>query len=422
MVEQLPALLGLTMEHHHGDMSTFGKAKAVGEALSTAHGLTVAVGLGSFLFLVGFKFLKKYQGHRFPWLKQIPEILCLVVINLLLSWACDFKGVGIKTLGTFDNQLAKPSFPLFSFELVNRLMSDVITITIVGFIECQTVTRNYGLKHGYFPSGNQELFALGMSNIIGSTLGAYVTFGSLPRSRIQATVGGKTTVTGIIAAIIVLLAFTFCAEILKYLPRAALAAIVFNAAVNLIEYHEIIYLFKMRIWYDIGLFIITFAITFFLTMGDGVLLCILLAVLIILRRSTSVDLSLLGCLPDYMSTHKFVDMKEFPEAEVVDGVLIMGLRGSLRFYNAGQLRRTMEHLMDTETKLYQEERRIFNGDMIKTVSQTTSATKRYSDDMDPFDVVFGDDNDEEISPDAFCVILDFMNCTDVVCVSSYFES
>jgi MFS superfamily sulfate permease-like transporter len=433
MVEQLPELLGLTMEKHVGDISTFEKAKSVFHAFDTAHGATVGVGIGSFLFLVACKFAKKSLKKKYPWVTMIPEILLLVMINLILSYTLDFKSLGIRVLGEFDNKLPTPSFPILSLELINSLMSDVVTITIVGFIECQTVTRNYGLKHGYYPSGNQELFALGISNVIGSCLGAYVTFGSLPRSRIQATVGGKSNLTGVFAALFVFISFTFFASVLKFLPRAALAGVVFNAAVNLIEYHEILFMFKMRIVSDILLFFVAWFITLFLTMGDGILLCLLLAVLIILRRTTAVNLRLLGYLPNSNTVHNYVDMKEFPEAEVVDGVLIMGLKGSLCFYNAGQLRRTMEHLMKTEKRLFLEAK-----DMVRqpTNSSTRTLFDRSKDlfkfkkdeskqdevlsggssiDADPIEMVFGlsEFDDQYDTDDRFCVILDFCNCSDV---------
>lgn len=427
MIEQLPELLGLQLHHHTGDISTFDKAKEVFKVMPTAHGATIAVGLTSFAFLLGFKFLKRHFGKKYAWIKSVPEILVLVSTMLVLSCTLDFKSAGIRTLGQFDNKIKAPQFPGITFNMVKHLMSDVITITIVGFIECQTVTRNYGLKHGYFPSGNQELFALGMSNVVGSSLGAYVTFGSLPRSRIQVNAGGKTVVTGIIAAIIVLIAFSFFAQVLSFLPRSALAAIVFNAAVNLIEYHEIIYLFKMGIWSDVALFIVTWGITLFFTMGDGILLCLLLAVLLILRRTTTINLNLLGYLPNSGLTQNFVDATEFPEAEMVDGALIMGLRGSLRFYNAGQLRRTMELLMQRERDLFNEERQQtvmkgaeedyhhFRG-FYKDVDKTPTPFKRISDETDPFEVVFGikDFDDQYPTDNRFCVILDFSTCSDMV--------
>jgi MFS superfamily sulfate permease-like transporter len=275
-----------------------------------------------------------------------------------------------------------------------------------------------------------------MSNIIGSSLGAYVTFGSLPRSRIQVNAGGKTMVTGIIAAIIVLIAFSFFAQVLSFLPRSALAAIVFNAAVNLIEYHEIIYLFKMGIWSDVALFIVTWGITLFFTMGDGILLCLLLAVLLILRRTTTINLNLLGYLPNSGLTQSYVDATEFPEAEMVDGALIMALRGSLRFYNAGQLRRTMELLMQRERGLFNDERQYavmkgaeedhqcfkgFYKDVDRTLRPKASATsiKRISEETDPFEIVFGiKDFDDQYPVDTrFCVILDFSACTDMVGLS-----
>lgn len=118
---------------------------------------------------------------------------------------------------------------------------------MVGFIESMTVTRTFGLKNEYFPDANSELFALGMSNLVGSFLGCYPTFGSLPRSRVLYNSGGQTVLVGAMAGMFVLFLVIALKSVLQYLPLTVLAAVVFAAAINLIEYGEIFYLIRMNV-------------------------------------------------------------------------------------------------------------------------------------------------------------------------------
>ncbi|KAJ2993718.1 Solute carrier 26, partial [Globomyces sp. JEL0801] len=206
IVEQI-GMFGIKVPHAEGS-STFQTFLHTVEKLPDAHTKTAIFGVGCLLFLLAFKFAKSKFGHHHPWVVQLPDILILVLLTTAMSFLFDFKKQGIAVIGEFNNKLVPPSIPPMSFEQFQRLLPNVVVITIVGYIESQSVTRAFGLKNGYFPSGDRELFALGAANLFGSFFGTYVTFGSLPRSRIQANSGGKTTLVGAMAALIVLVLFT----------------------------------------------------------------------------------------------------------------------------------------------------------------------------------------------------------------------
>lgn len=160
--------------------------------------------------------------------------------------------------------------------------------------------------------------------------------------------------TGAFAATFVLMLVSFAGKALELLPKPALSGIVFNAAINLIEYDEIFFVFEMRNMIDIAMFIATYAMTMFVSIASGILLCLLLSVLIIVKRNTTVQLSLLGVLvtrdrsSGRVTKQDFVDIEENPEAELIDGCLILQVHGSLLFYNSGRIRRTIELLSNTD--------------------------------------------------------------------------
>jgi SulP family sulfate permease len=200
------------------------------------------------------------------------------------------------------------------------------------------------------------LFALGSANLISSFFGSYVTFGSLPRSNILASTGGRTNMAGLFAGVSVLILFSAGSSVLKFLPRPTLAAIVFKAAINLIEFKEVFFLFKMKSIKELFFFTLTFCMTFFVAISEGILLCLLLACFLILRRTTVLQMALLGSLQVIQKdlttkVVKYVDITEYPEASVIDNVLLLSLKGALEFYNAGRLRRRIELLLGVEEKI-----------------------------------------------------------------------
>ncbi|KAI8894874.1 sulfate transporter family-domain-containing protein, partial [Globomyces pollinis-pini] len=293
IVEQIPGMFGIKVPHAEGS-STFQTFLHTVEKLPDAHTKTAIFGVGCLMFLLAFKFAKSKFGHHHPWVVQLPDILILVLLSTAMSFLFDFKSQGIAVIGEFNNKLVPPSIPPMSFEQFQRLLPNVVVITIVGYIESQSVTRAFGLKNGYFPSGDRELFALGAANLFGSFFGTYVTFGSLPRSRIQANSGGKTTLVGAMAALIVLVLFTSLGAFLKLIPKATLSAIVMMAGINLIEFDEIGFLMGMRSIPEICMFVFSWCMTVFVPVSTGILINLGLACLLILRKTTQLYMSLLG--------------------------------------------------------------------------------------------------------------------------------
>ncbi|KAJ3090602.1 Solute carrier 26 [Quaeritorhiza haematococci] len=486
MVEQLPGILGVShKKEEEGSVSTLMKLE---ESLSAighdSHVPTIAVSIANILFLIIIQRLKKTASHHRAhhklveackkekehldelnemdkgrsgssaapkiarigheddlhekggsivekFLDQVPEVLCLVIVMIIISFAADFKGKGIKVLGRFDNKLPPPTLPmLMDFELVKRLMSSALLIALCGFIESQSVTKNFGLKNNYFPSGDQELMAFGFTNVIGSILGCYVVFGSLPRSRILANAGGQTMMCGLMAGIIVLLCIIFLEPVLQFLPKPTLSSIVFVAAYNLIEWGEIFFIARLRAWSEFAMMIGTWIITLVLSIEIGIVLSVLFAALAIVKRTAKVDMTLLGrlvlggCPPGMGNGYdkdvkippahltKFVDIKEHPEAELPDGILILGVQAPILFYNAGLFRKTMNSLTKASKKLLEAQR--------ETTMHSTHHlmnSKGYSEKSQIVVNIQGDEKQmtggSDIDMDKFAVLIDLRNCNRI---------
>jgi MFS superfamily sulfate permease-like transporter len=201
------------------------------------------------------------------------------------------------------------------------------------------------------------------------------------------------------AAIIVLILATTLGSVLKFLPKPAMAAIVMNAAINLIEYDEIGFLFQMQNLFEIFLFIFTWALTFFISIDQGIIFCIGLSAMLILRKTTMVNLSLLGKM-DYTTSAghvtKFVDVQEYPDAVVMDGLLAISIQNNLEFYNAGRLRRRIEMLLDMETQLLEQSKR--------------SSTSSFEDLKKKRQSALFVNSNFKISDHLMTILLDFTRC------------
>ena len=354
MVEQLPNLLGLPRVADLESASTIVKSIAYVKVFPSATLNTLPLTFACLFLLFASLWLKKKS--ILP--AAFPDILILIIVCTGLSFAYDFKGRGIATLGPFSNTIPLPQFPstILTWDFVTRNLSLAVTITLVGFYESQTVIREFGRQFNYFPSGDRVLFSLGVVNVVNSLLGGYSAFGSLPRSKIQATTA-KTPIASMISGLVVLAVVLSLNNVIKYLPKSTLASIVFVAAYRLIEWEQIAYIFKMRNVGEITKFLATYLFTIGFGVSTGIILCLILSVIVIVRRATGLDAAVLGELKtgDHGQDIKYIDVSLHPEARVKEGLLILSIRGTLQFFNASKLLRRIEMLTDAVEKLAQEE-------------------------------------------------------------------
>jgi MFS superfamily sulfate permease-like transporter len=401
MIEQLPNLLDLPHKEGLENGSALIKFVNYVHEFPNASLNTVYFAIASLFFLFSMKFIKAKLYTRYRWVQSVPDILLLVIISISLSYAFNFQDNQIKVLGSsFSKHLVGPTIPSLSVEFVNRNVVAALTIVIVGFFESETVIREFGISNNYFPSGDRVLFSISAVNIAASFFGGFPSFGSLPRSKIQAAAGGKTTVVGLIVGLLILLLFTTLGDVLRYLPKATIASIVFVAAYSLIEWDQIFFTFRLRKLTEISKFIATWAMTVGLSVNTGILMCLLFSALVIIRRSTSLNIALLGKLEvldkdksDYVD--HYVDLRENGQAVLekdigkkgVLKVVILSLGGSIEYFNASRIARRMTMLIEANA-LLQKDRESVRDEGFVVTSTSDILFIRGSKDSSSFSVIY----------------------------------
>ncbi|KAI8614860.1 sulfate transporter family-domain-containing protein [Chytriomyces sp. MP71] len=372
--EQIPGLFGLNITLP-GEASAVVKIQAAVQGLGTANSATVVIGLLNITFLFGFKLFKMKFGHMSVYIRKAPETFILLVAMIAISAGLDLKNnYNVKILGQFDHAIPAPAAPFLNGDIIGKLLGPSCIIMIVGFIECQTVTKKFSMKNRYNTNTDQELFTFGFMNIIVAFLGGFPTFGSLPRSRILSKAGGNTTLANGMAAVVVIIVSQLLVPLLQYLPKTTLASIVIIAAVGLIEVHEISYICKMRAWYEVFMFIVTWALTVGFAISTGIIFCLGFSALLIIRRATETSMTVIGRVRDFETSPNsrsesddfaidilppmsYQDIANHPHAELMDGVVIMRVLAPLMFYNVGQVASAMGNLINGQVNVLRERKR-----------------------------------------------------------------
>ncbi len=152
-------------------------------------------------------------------------------------------------------------------------------MAIVAYLESFSVAKAIQNQHKetYELNNNQELFALGMSNLIGYFFNAYPTTGGFSRSAVNNDAGAKTNLAAIISAILIIFTLLFLTTLFYYLPHAALGAIIITAVFGLIKIKEVSS-FYHSCKLDFVLIILTTVMTLVVGITYGIIIGVLISI------------------------------------------------------------------------------------------------------------------------------------------------
>ena len=324
---QLKYLLGIDLPQRAELYRTASDAVAHAGAANLA---TLAIAFGCLMAL--------WAARR--WVPTAPGPLILVVVSTLLVYVLGLDARGVSVLGTVPGGLPHLTLPALAWTDVRQILPLALTMALVGFAQTISVGKSLGNKYGYDVDANRELAALGLSNLTSSVSQGYAVSGSLARSALNASAGARTQLAAIVSALCVGITTLFFTPLFRYLPSATLAAILVVSSLRLIDTREIRYLFKVKITEGV-LLVFTFLATLTLGIMPGLLLGIVASILLFITLNTRPNTAILGRLPN---TNIFRNVKHFPEAQTIPGLVILRIDASLYFANVVFLKETIHEI------------------------------------------------------------------------------
>ena len=222
--------------------------------------------------------------------KKIPGSLIALILGTLVSVLLSkLAGVELSTIGSKFPELAnglpmpKPVAPEFDFETIKGLVSPAFTIAILCAIESLLAAMVADGATGKRHNSNTELIGQGIANIITPMFGGIPATGALARTMASINNGGKSPVTGLIHAAVLLLIYLFLMPYAVYIPLSCLAAILVMVAYNMSEWRTFKYLLKGD-KSDVAVLLITFFLTVIVDLTVAIEVGVLLAIVLFVRR------------------------------------------------------------------------------------------------------------------------------------------
>ena len=317
-LNQLRHILGISISQSN-KIHVFTSALMQSETPINLHSLII--GIVSIILLILIK----------GWSSKIPSALVVVVIGICWVTFTHQIQPSVAIVGNIPDGLPNFSFPPLKWEIIKELIPISLTIALVAFMEAISISKSIQEKHKtYEINPNQELLALGASNMIGSFFQSYPTTGGFSRTAVNNEAGAKTGVAALISALIVAIILTFFTDWFYYLPKSVLGAIIIVAVIKLIDYKYAIRLYKIR-KDEFLVLLITFIATLFIGITEGILFGIIFSFLLLIYRTSKPHYAFLGRIG---STNYFKNIKRFPDEVVLrDDLIILRFDAQLFFGN-----------------------------------------------------------------------------------------
>ena len=220
-ISQLPDMLGVKAPSPH----TVIKLAETVAALPRAHPATVAVSLGVIAVVLAARMITK----------RIPGALLAVAGAIIVSWAADLAGHGVTVLGPVPRGLPGFSLPTLRLHDAVALLGTAASIAIVILAQSAATARAFAAKHGEPFDTDTDLTGLGAGNVAAAFTGTFVVNGSPTKTQIVDDAGGRSQVASLATGAIVVVVLLVATGPLRYLPDAALAAVVFLIGAQLVD-------------------------------------------------------------------------------------------------------------------------------------------------------------------------------------------
>jgi SulP family sulfate permease len=279
--------------------------------------------------------------------KRIPSALIVVILGIIIM---RFFGKNLTAVSIVKNiPSGLPSFgiPTIELEQIRELFPIALTLVMVGYLETISIGKSQETKQDvYKVRPNQELIALGLSNIFGSFFKAYPTASSFSRSAINQESGAKTGMAAFISVVMVIITLLFLTPLFYYLPKAILAAIIIVAVFALVNIKEAAFLWKANNL-DFWLLISTFIATLFFGIEYGISVGVGLSLVVLIFRTSRPYVVELGKVPD---ANFYRNKERFEEVIIEDDILVFRFDAQLFYANASYFRDKLDEMADKKGK------------------------------------------------------------------------
>jgi len=227
IANQIPKVLGLNLVKNGATF--YDSLTLMISSIGSIHWLTVAISLTTMVLYAAL--------NRF--FKTLPNVaICLITLSVLTALIIgqDTDVAFLSSINASNWSLQAPSLALKDIQL---LASSALAIALLCILEGLSIGKSLAAKTGARLDGNQAMFSIGMANIGCAFLSGMPASGSLTRSSLSATSGGRSVLSSFISGALIFIGAFVLGPYTHFIPQCTLAVLVIAIGISLLNKHAI---------------------------------------------------------------------------------------------------------------------------------------------------------------------------------------
>ncbi len=280
-VGQIASFVGVDTRGYTGPtIETVEKFKALFSCIETFNPIALGIGVLSLAILIIWPKINK----------TIPSYLVVVVIASAVVKLGNIDSVNTigKLYPNLSGELPKFSVPNVTFAMIEELLPTAFTIAmlsaIVTLLSAVVTDALIGSKH----NSNMELIGQGVGAIVTGLFGGIPGTGAVARTTANARNGARTPIACLVHSIALFIMLLVLIPYAKMIPMPTIGAILFIVSYNMSGIKNIINIVKRSPKSDIIVLVVTFAATILLNLVYAIVIGLILACVLFLKRMSEV--------------------------------------------------------------------------------------------------------------------------------------
>lgn len=298
---------------------------------------TVSI-ISVFIIAITPKFSKKIPG----------SLIAIVVVTAAVYCIKTYAGItSIDTIGdrfSIQAQLPEANVPSLDWEAIKNLFPVAVTIAVLGAIESLLSATVADGVIGDRHDSNTELIAQGIANIVSPIFGGIPATGAIARTMTNINNGGRTPVSGIVHAVVLLLILLFLMPLAQYIPMACLAGVLVIVSYNMSGWRTFMALLRNP-KSDVVVLLITFFLTVIFDLTIAIEVGLLIACVLFMKRV--METTEISVIRDEIDPNQESDLEVHEEhITLPKGVEVYEINGPYFFGIATKFEEIMSQLGD----------------------------------------------------------------------------
>ena len=332
VVGQLPKLFGFSVDASGllAEAGAFVRGLADGKAVPAA----AILGIGGIVLILVLQ-------RRLP---KVPAVLVMVVLSIAAASVFDLADHGVALVGELPKGFPPLTIPTVELSDMPVLVGGALGIALVSLADTISTSSAFAKRTGQQVDGDQEMIGIGAANLAAGLFQGFPVSTSGSRTAVAERAGAKTQLTGVVGAALIIVTIVLLPGLFRNLPQPALAAVVMTAAISLADVPGTVRLWRQRKM-EFSLSVAAFLGVALLGVLPGIAIAVALSILNVFRRAWRPYTTVLGHPEGVDGYH---DVRSYPDAERIPGLVVYRFDAQLIFANATTFRDEVRRLAATD--------------------------------------------------------------------------